>query len=149
MKKSLFAGCARGRTQAAPAPGGSLSPHPAPVPGGHSLMERLWPQPDPWEQPGAAMAHITPPLPRWEHGKTQGSEAGERRMPREKGWRCPAHSMGRMTTIVRLLNGSFGIIPSAAFQSNTHFWVSNRKRRQNHEAGGRKHRNNSTSSKEH
>lgn len=76
------------------------------------------------------LSHLTSHLHswgRWEHGKTQSSEAGERRMPREKGLRCPAHSMDRMTTIVRLLNGSFGILPSAASEFNTHFWVSNRK----------------------
>lgn len=105
-------------------------------------------RPEPGEQLRAATAHITPPLPRWEHGKTQSSKAGERRVPREKRLCCPAHSMGRMTSIVRLLKYSFGITPSAAFEFNTHFWVCNRKRWQNHEAGGRKKRDNSTSSRE-
>lgn len=55
----------------------------------------------------------------------------------------------RMTSTVRLLSGSFGIIPSAAFEFNTDFWLPNRKGRQNHEAAGRKKRDDSTSSREH
>lgn len=57
-----------------------------------------------------------------------------------------AHSEGRMTAIMRLLDGSLGIAPSAAFEFNTHFWASTRKRRQKHETGGRKKRYSSASS---
>jgi len=106
-------------------------------------------RPEPGEQLRAATAHTTPLLPRWEHGTTPSGGARERRMLREKHLGCPACSTGRMTTIVRLVSGSFDIIPSAAFEFNTHFWVSNGKSRQKHEAEGRKKRDNITSSRKH
>lgn len=94
---------------------------------------RLWPD-------------LAASLPRYE---PRGIKAEERRKLTLNGLHCPAHIMGRKTAIVRLLDGSLGIIPSAASECNTYFCVSNRKRRQKHETGGRKKRHNSTSSKEH
>lgn len=52
-------------------------------------------RPEPGEQLRAAVAHITLLLPRWEHSKTQSSEAGDRRTPREKASHCPGTQHGQ------------------------------------------------------